>query len=316
MDLKRLRTFVTVAELGSVSSAAVQLRITQPALSRQLRDLQADLGVRLFDLVGRRLRLTSAGNELLPHCHALLRHAEAVVERAQALIKADGGVLRVGATQHTIASVFSGFLGLYAARNPQVRVQPVEAGGMAQLEMLRRGDLHAAVTVTQGAETGFVAHELPPLRVLAAYRPQARFDLSASLDMRELPGLPLLLLTRAFGTRQKFDAACRIERVSPDIFLESSSAETLLEMARAGHGVAIVPSSAPIDQRSLRLIPLTFRGQALLVELAVVWDAQRPMPRYAAGFSAALGEYMRAVLPTGQPAEVPHIRRSGAHSVA
>lgn len=300
MDLKRLRTFVIVAELGSVSGAAERLRITQPALSRQLQDLQADLGVRLFDLVGRRLRLTAEGEVMLPHCHALLRQAEGLVERAQALTRVDSGVLRVGATQHTIASVISGFLSVYAARNPLVRVQPVEAGGMVQLEMLHRGDLHAAITVTQGEETGFVTHELPPLTVLAAYNPRARFSLADSLDIRALSELPLLLLTRAFGTRQIFDAACRMERVSPKIFLESTGAETLLEMARAGHGVAIVPSSALIDQRSLRLITVTFRARRLLVELAVVWDAQRPLPRYAAGFSAALGDHMRATLPTGQ----------------
>ena len=61
MDLKRLRTFVAVAEQGTVSSAAEMLRITQPALSRQLQDLQAEFGVPLFDQAGRRLRLTAEG---------------------------------------------------------------------------------------------------------------------------------------------------------------------------------------------------------------------------------------------------------------
>lgn len=75
MDLRHLRTFVTVAELGTVSKAADRLRIAQPALSRQIATLEQDLGLRLFDRVGRRLVLTSAGEELLGDCRGLLSQA-------------------------------------------------------------------------------------------------------------------------------------------------------------------------------------------------------------------------------------------------
>ena len=68
MDLRHARTFVTVADLGTVSAAARQLRVAQPALSRQIRDLERELGFDLFDRVGRRLLLTSAGEQLLSEC--------------------------------------------------------------------------------------------------------------------------------------------------------------------------------------------------------------------------------------------------------
>ena len=67
MELRRLRTFVAVAELGTVSKAALRLRITQPALSRQIMDLQQELGFRLFDRVGRGLTLTAEGEQFLGH---------------------------------------------------------------------------------------------------------------------------------------------------------------------------------------------------------------------------------------------------------
>lgn len=72
MDLRRTRTFVTVAELGTVSKAAQKLRIAQPALSRQISDLEQELGFRLFDRVGRRLALTSEGEQFLGDCRGLL----------------------------------------------------------------------------------------------------------------------------------------------------------------------------------------------------------------------------------------------------
>jgi LysR family nitrogen assimilation transcriptional regulator len=72
MDLRRLKTFVAVADLGTVTKAAVHLRIGQPALSRQISDLQQELGLRLFDRVGRRLILTAQGEQLLVDCRRVL----------------------------------------------------------------------------------------------------------------------------------------------------------------------------------------------------------------------------------------------------
>src|SRR5215468_10924956 len=95
MDLKHVRTFVIVAEQGSVSKAALRLHLTQPALSRQLRDFQRDLGLNLFDRVGRRLVLTSDGEQLLTHCRGLLNYAETLSQRAQTLLRGDAGVLKV-----------------------------------------------------------------------------------------------------------------------------------------------------------------------------------------------------------------------------
>src|SRR5262249_31071506 len=113
--------------------------ITQPALSRQLQDLQAEFGVRLFDHVGRRLRLTAEGAELVPTCRNLLSQADNVLEHARSLAQGDSGELNVGSTPHMIASVFPGFLRQFAAKYPRVRVKTVEAGSVDQLELMRRG---------------------------------------------------------------------------------------------------------------------------------------------------------------------------------
>ncbi len=83
MDLRHARTFVTVAELGTVSKAAERLHTAQPALSRQISNLEQELGLKLFDRVGRRLVLTSDGEQLLGDFRSLLSYASAVGERAR-----------------------------------------------------------------------------------------------------------------------------------------------------------------------------------------------------------------------------------------
>src|SRR5262245_66684416 len=109
MDLRHIRTFVTVAELGTVSKAAQRLRIAQPALSRHIGDLEQELGLKLFDRVGRRLLLNGEGEQLLSDCRGLLNYATGVGERAQNLRRGDIGVLKVAATQLAIEGVFSQF---------------------------------------------------------------------------------------------------------------------------------------------------------------------------------------------------------------
>ena len=297
MDLKRLRTFVVVAEQGTVSGAAETLRITQPALSRQLQDLQAEFGVPLFDQVGRRLRLTAEGAELVSTCRALLTQADNVLEHARSLAQGDSGELSVGATPHTIASVFPRFLRQFATSYPRVRVRTVEAGAVDQLELLRRGDLHAAVGLLEGTEAEFVAYPLPPVILLVAYNPVCGLLFATTVEVRELVDVPLLLLVQGFGTRKSFDAACRLERVVPNIFMESTAPETLLALARESHGAAVVPSTAQIDPRSLRLATVFFRGSPLTTDIAVLWSRARRLPRYAEAFSAMLAAHMRAVVP-------------------
>src|SRR5512145_1779346 len=127
MDLRHTRTFVTVAELGTVSKAAVRLRIAQPALSRQISDLEHELGLKLFDRVGRRLVLTGEGEQLLGHCRVLLSYANALSEHAQLLRRGDTGVLKVAASPQFIEGAISGFLHRYAQRYPNVQVKLIEA---------------------------------------------------------------------------------------------------------------------------------------------------------------------------------------------
>ena len=92
MNLRYARTFVTVAELGTVSKAAERLRIAQPALSRQISGFEQELGLKLFDRIAGRLVLTGEGEELLRDCRSLLNYASALGERAQLLRRGDTGV--------------------------------------------------------------------------------------------------------------------------------------------------------------------------------------------------------------------------------
>src|SRR5262245_35127153 len=140
MDLRRLRTFVAVAELGSVSKAALQLNVAQPALSRQIGDLEQELGLRLFDRLGRRLVVTADGQQLLGTCRSLLGHVNSLAEQAHLLREGASGLLKVAASPVQIESVLSTFLPKYAHRYPDVQVRLIEAVAADTPAMLEKGD--------------------------------------------------------------------------------------------------------------------------------------------------------------------------------
>src|SRR5258705_7314044 len=161
MDLRRLRTFVAVAELGTVSKAALRLRITQPALSRQIRDLQQELGLRLFDRVGRGLVLTSEGEQFLGDCRGVLGHIESLAERVELLRRGDRGGLKIAAPPPTIESILATFLPRYAERFPNVHVKLTEALGREQTAMLERGEVHIGIRHDE-SDRRFASRILPP----------------------------------------------------------------------------------------------------------------------------------------------------------
>jgi DNA-binding transcriptional LysR family regulator len=301
MDLRHVRTFVTVADVGTVSRAAERLHVAQPALSRQIVLLEDELGLKLFDRVGRRLLLTSAGEQLLNDCRGLLNYARALGEQALVLQRGDVGVLRVSASPHLIEGIFPEFLRHYAARYPNVQVKLVDAAAGAEaFAMLDRGEVHLVQTIASAVtanEVNFASHELAPMEMLAACHPKLRLGKDGKVEIASLGAYPLLQATQDFAMRRNFDAACRLAGFTPNNVLECRAPHALLAMAEAGHGVAIIPSALRIHRYKVRVLRVTYRGKALDEPLAMLSDKRRPLPAYAKVFCDMLAEHVRKGFP-------------------
>ena len=210
MDLRQALTFLTVAELGTVSKAALHLRVAQPALSRQIMSLERELGLRLFDRVGRRLLLTGEGEQLIACCRGLLNSANAMKEQAQLLREGDTGVLKVAGSPQHIESVLSQFLHRYAERYPNVEVKIREGTGSEILTMLERGEIHLGQNLLHAVklnEQHFGSLALGSVELLAVCHPSMPLGSNRSIELAELAEFPLLLLDSGFGFRRAFDAA-------------------------------------------------------------------------------------------------------------
>ena len=293
MNLRYLRTFVGIAEAGSIARAGARLNVSQPAASRQILALEAELGVRLFDRIGRRLRLSSEGEDLLRQSRRLLMEAELLNERARTLKGGHTGILRVGATPMVIENTLSPFLSQYRLRHPGVEVHFVEDGGLRLPGRLEHGDVHLALVVPDDRFRNRLLYPVHNLAVLPSKHPLSRRRV---LDVGDLADQPLLLLHRSFGSREWFEAACNIAHIRPRVLLESAAPHTLIALTGAGYGVAVVPSTVRVPDGASAL-PLIQRAASIGRWLTVAWDHQRSLAAYAEQFVDELVTYCKRTYP-------------------
>ena len=294
INLRSLRTFVMTAEMGGLGRACARLNLSQPAASRQLQALEGELGVVLFEHVGRGLRLTSHGEDLLQRSRQLLTQSELLTEHARALRSGETGTLKVGATPQIIANLIAPFLPGYRRDQPGVDVQLNEGGDPQQRSRLEQGEVHLTIMPVVGG--GLSYRLLAPVHALAVMLKSHPLARRRVIEVEELTRHPLLLLQRGYGSRAWFDAECESAQVRPTVLVESTTAHTLTELAAVGHGIAVVPSTSVVRDL-LRGIPLVHRGTSIGRWVGVCWNPRRALPPYAELFVNSLSAHAKRAFP-------------------
>jgi len=298
MDLKHLRTFSTVAELGSVSKAALRLRVAQPALSRQIMDLEKELGLKLFDRIGRRLLLTREGEGLVEHCRGVLGQVRGITEQARMLQGGQAGSLKIGASPQVMESVIPATMSSYVKTFPLVEVKLVEVVGRDQLIMVQRGDIDIGIGLLGqvAAEERFATHPLGTAEILAACHPSHELAKGKTVEIATLGRYPLLLLDSSYAFRRLFDASFRLAGLEPNVIVGSRAPHTLVALAEAGHGVAIIQTITPTSRYKVRVLRVAQKRKPMRLPMVAIWDRRRPLPRYAEEFCKLLSEQLRKII--------------------
>ena len=291
MNFRHLRTFVAIAEAGGIHRAAARLHLSQPAASRQIQALEAELGVTLFDRIGRGLHLTSDGEVILRRGRRLLAEVEAFDGEAAALASGEIGILRVAATSAVIESTLARFIGLFGRRNPGIEIQLVETGGLAMPERLEYGDVQVALMALDDAR--FRCRLLYPVYGLAVVGEKHRLAHRRTVEIVALADEPLVLLRGDFASRDWFETARRIAGIQAHVLLESSAPHAAIALARAGLGVAIIPSTALLSRGGVRGIPLSHRGEPIGRWLRAAWHPDRFIAPYTKAFIEELAIHCR-----------------------
>src|SRR5271156_918483 len=288
MELHQLRYFCAVAETGSFSRAAEQSHVSRPSLSQQIMKLEDELGARLFDRLGRSVRLTDLGKTFLPRARAVLRELEAakgdVVERKDSV----AGPLCVGVIP-TIAPYFlPPQLTSFTRQFPQAQLTVVDEITPVLLDRLRASTVDVAILALPIRGHEFDTFPLLTERLFAALPKKHALASRRSLSLKDLRKEPFLLLRDGHCFRDTAVAACDRARMNPQIIFESGQFSSLLSMVGAGMGVSIVPEMAV--EKSARCRYVKIADESATRTIAALVLRGRSLSRAHLGFL----EHLRA----------------------
>ena len=283
MELRHLRYFVAVAEELNFTRAAARLHIGQPPLSMQIRDLEGEMGVRLFERTQRRVALTPAGQCLLEHAYRILGGVREAVEAAQRAARGELGELRVGFTSSLpFTDLLPDALHAYRRRFPAVRLQLSEMFTPEQFGALARGELDVGFVRLQGgrAPDGIALREIArnPLRLVV--NASHRLAGAAAVSFAELRDEDFIGFPADVGTDLPavLRGLCRQAGFEPRIVQTAREATTQIGLVGAGLGVAVLP--APLEtvrMARVRYLPINDAEAQFRLAVATVEGAPSPL---------------------------------------
>jgi DNA-binding transcriptional LysR family regulator len=281
MELRHLRYFIAVAEEENVSRAALKLHVSQPALSRQIRDLEDELGFLLLKRGAKSVRLTEAGRTFLIEARAVLQRAEQGVKAARAAATGAASEIHVGYAPSLTARILPPTLRAFQLEQAGWRVVLHDLSSEEMLGGLRAGKLQIAFVVKPAGAMarGLNFQELArdPLRLAVA--PSSALAARRSLGIDEAAGEPLIAYSRKdYPEYHDLLAAVFVSRRKKlRIAEEHDSVSSLIAAVEAGCGVALVPESLScFAGRRLKLLPLSPEPEPLIVGAA--WPRDRLDP--------------------------------------
>ena len=255
----------------------MRLHIVQPALSRQIRALEEELGLRLFERDRRRVALTPAGAVFLEEARSVLEHVARAVEAAQRADRGELGSLRIGYVPAMVSTGLPEMVRRFRERYPDVDVQLQEMTPALQVESLLRERVDVGFVRGPVHEPALETQTVLEESLVAALPSGHRLGRHKRLRLAMLADEPFVLQARSFGpgSHDQILAVCRSAGFSPRVVQEGSQAE-VASLVASGAGVAIVPASL----RAIRRAGVLYRPlhERPMTQLDVVWRKGSALP--------------------------------------
>ncbi len=277
MEIRHLRYFVAVAEELHFGRAAQRLHIQQPPLSRQIQDLESELGFPLFERSRRRVELTPAGTALLGRARQVFDALDVAIHDARSASEGESGRLVVGYPSSLAYSGLTELLRAFHTRFPSVEISLRELPPADQIDGLKAGSLDVGFVRTSLEDPTLTAELVRRESLMVVLPDDHPLTKLRSIPLQALAREPFVMFPRARGPAffDQLMALCSRAGFSPRVVQEAAQLD-VVSMVAAGFGVSIMPSS----MRNFRRPGLVFRAivGAPQVELLIVWRQQNLSP--------------------------------------
>jgi LysR family cyn operon transcriptional activator len=257
MELRHLRYFVAIADAGTMASAAEQVFVTQSTLSHQLAQLEDEIGSLLFERIGRTLRLSDAGRELLGHARGVLAQVEEgkrAVTNARTLA---AGSLRVGVIHTFVTGLIPQVAAAFVKAHPNVRLQVAELTAIEIEAQVTDGALDLGVAFFPPSSDAVMGERLFDDVLLLAVPAEHPLAKRKTVKFAQLAGVPLAMLGRRYATRRLLDGHFQRAGVRPNVVVEIDSVDALQRIVEQGVAAAFLPGRSARRSAGVRLLEVT-----------------------------------------------------------
>ncbi len=278
MELRQLRYFAAVAHHGTYAAAAASLSVAQPALWRQVRDLERELGVPLFERVGRRVRLTIDGQTIVEQAADALSAVGRVERTAADLRSGRAGIVAIACAGPHLRRFLARVIGEYRRSHPGVAIAIREYGGGSTpgrgiREDLAGGIVDLAAGVAPSDDPAFDGFPIYDVRLIVAVPDDHQLRLAASVEVADLRGRPLVLAGAGSYSRSTLEAACRRAGFEPVVAFDSPDPASLVALGSAALGLPIFADDAIPAPDEIPWPIVVERGRPLGDPVSLVWRA-------------------------------------------
>lgn len=248
MELRQLRYFLRVVEHGSLTRAAAALSVAQPVLSRQIRDLEHELGVPLLARNGRGMVLTEAGRRFLPRARSITRDADLAREEVRSLRDRPSGAVSVAMAPIVGAILWIPLLAQVQRGFPEIRLQLAEGYSGHVIEWLVHGKADVGV-IYQPDDSGTLRHELLiDERLYLVGAPGAPVFRAGRVPFDDVSRLSLILPAMPHAIRRQMEAVAAKRRLALDVALEVNAYPVIKAIVLAQRGFTVLPAAPVLEE--------------------------------------------------------------------
>lgn len=294
ITLRQLRAFVTVSDTGAFARAAERLHVTPSGLSMLVRQLEEQLGLRLFYRNTRTVRLTEAGSEFLPLASKTLRDLESAVAASRSLAQLKRGRVTIAASIVAAATLLPWALRTFAADHPGI--QCVIRDGFEEdiRDQVRSGEVDLGIGTLIDDEPGLAQTSLFQDHLVALLGEGHPLQSKRAVTWRELARFPVIALTARSPSRTLADTAFRAAGVTIEPAYEASFSSTVISMVAAGLGVAALPVNVRQVAKRVRVHARLLVRPTVQRRLGILERSDAEPSPAAVAFRRFLEDYARA----------------------
>ena len=271
MELRQLKYFIKAAALQNFTDAAGALYITQSTLSQQIKQLEDELNIPLFDRIGKRVRLTEAGKLFLPYAQKTATDAEDGRNILNDLMNLQTGTLTIGAT-YGLTHLLTKAIVDFSVQCPDIKIQIKFGTTQDLLTELENGKIDIMLSFFPVQQTkSFIAEKLFSSCLSLIVHNSHPLSKKKLIDIKQIEKLPLLLPADGYSIRNYLDTVFEKHQISADIKMEVNDINTLLQLVDTGKWVTILMSSSIFNYQHLKPVKIT--GEGMSRDATITWSA-------------------------------------------